>query len=192
MSGKDRQLLRATFTPTDLDRFGIAVAFRSLKMQSSPPPNAGSIATHHQLLAAGQNNQGQLGGPPFVNWTLPRDLSGGLDIQTAVAGDGFTLMLTQAGDLWGVGSNAYGQLGDGSTDPASEPVWVAQDVQDIEAGRHHALFLTSNGDLFGMGRNQYGQLGDGTLADQSTPVLIESGVSAMAAGTSFSIFLKEA
>jgi len=193
MRGKDRQLLRATFTPTDLDRFGIAVAFRSLKMQSSPPPpNAGSIATHHQLLAAGQNNQGQLGGPPFVNWTFPMGLSGSLDIQDAVAGDGFTLMLTQAGDLWGVGSNAYGQLGDGSTDTASVPVWVAQDVQDIEAGRHHALFLTSNGDLFGMGRNQYGQLGDGTLADQSTPVLIDSGVSAMAAGTSFSIFLKEA
>jgi alpha-tubulin suppressor-like RCC1 family protein len=158
----------------------------------SPLLNSQSVNTHHQLLAAGQNDRGQLGGPPFVNWTFPRDLSGGLDIQDAVAGDGFTLMLTQAGDLWGVGSNAYGQLGDGSTDTASEPVWVAQDVQDIEAGRHHALFLTSNGDLFGMGRNEYGQLGDGTLADQSTPVLIESGVSAMAAGTSFSIFLKEA
>ena len=161
----------------------------------SPLLNSQSVNTHNQVLAAGQiiqSYQGQPAGPYTATTIFPKDISGSLDIQDAVAGDGFTLMLTQAGDLWGVGSNAYGQLGDGSTDTASEPVWVAQDVQDIEAGRHHALFLTSNGDLFGMGRNQYGQLGDGTLADQSTPVLIDSGVSAMAAGTSFSIFLKEA
>ena len=52
MRGRDRQLLRATFTPTDLDRFGIAVAFRSLKIQDSlrqTSETGGSFKPHQRL-----------------------------------------------------------------------------------------------------------------------------------------------
>ena len=95
--------------------------------------------------------------------------------------------------LIGWGGNDDGQLGDGSTDDRTAPVFIAPDAVTAVAGAAHSLFVTADGSLRTMGANASGQLGDGTTAPRSTPVAVLGGtnVVAVAAGAAHSLFVAE-
>ncbi|WP_295578492.1 hypothetical protein [uncultured Lamprocystis sp.] len=84
--------------------------------------------------------------------------------------------------LWAWGYNAYGQLGDGTTDDRSTPVQVLTGVAAVAAGWFHSLALKTDGSLWASGGNWNGQLGDGTTTERHTPVRVLTGVAALAAG----------
>ena len=73
-----------------------------------------------------------------------------------------------------MGTNEYGQLGDGTTTDRLSPVQVANDVTAVSAGYLHTMFLKSDNTLWAMGTNEYGQLGDGTTTDRLSPVQVAS------------------
>jgi alpha-tubulin suppressor-like RCC1 family protein/formylglycine-generating enzyme required for sulfatase activity len=73
----------------------------------------------------------------------------------------------KAGDMYVMGLNTAGQLGDGKASTISEPVLVSEDVIDVSMGERHALFVKSNGTLWGIGDNSLGQL---SLEVESAPV----------------------
>ena len=98
------------------------------------------------------------------------------------AGKHHSLFITSDGNLWAMGDNQYGQLGDGSTTKKLTPVHVASNVIAAAAGGDHSLFITSDGKLWAMGRNSEGELGDGTTKSQSKPVYVASDVVAITAG----------
>jgi alpha-tubulin suppressor-like RCC1 family protein len=80
-----------------------------------------------------------------------------------------------------MGSNAWCQLGDGTTINRSTPEKiVANGVRVIAAGASNSLFIKNDGSLWGIGDNDSGQLGDGTTTQQSTPEQIMSGDTASA------------
>jgi alpha-tubulin suppressor-like RCC1 family protein len=77
------------------------------------------------------------------------------------------------------GSNAGGQLGDGTLDLRQSPVYVCRNascespldgVAIIDAGTSHSCVLLGDGGTRCWGRNFYGQLGDNTNANSSAPV----------------------
>ena len=84
------------------------------------------------------------------------------------------------------GSNAYGQLGDGSTSDSSSPVQVKNlsGVTQVSAGGFHSCAVVS-GSVKCWGRNSDGQLGDGTTTASSTPITVSgvSGAVAVSCGT---------
>ena len=84
----------------------------------------------------------------------------------ATAGGNYSLFITSDGTLWGMGYNASGQLGDGSSTSRPAPVQIATGVVSVSAGSTHSLFLKSDGSLWGMGNNEHGQLGDGTTQNR--------------------------
>jgi alpha-tubulin suppressor-like RCC1 family protein len=107
------------------------------------------------------------------------------------------------GWAYGWGSNASGQLGDGTTINRTTPVAVdtsgallGKTVIAIAAGWNHTVVLTSDGKLFAWGANNVGQLGDGTTNSSATPVavnmsgaLLGKSVSAIAANGSHTVAL---
>ena len=141
--------------------------------------------------ASGDNGSGGLGDGTTANQSTPVQVMSGV---AAISAGGYqyvshSLFLMTDGTVWASGSNAYGQLGDGTTTDRSTPVQVMSGVVAISAGKSHSLFLKSDGSAWASGRNN-GALGDGTTGNRHTPVQVLSGVAAISAGGSHSLFLK--
>ena len=92
------------------------------------------------------------------------------------AGDEFSCARITGGTAWCWGDNQYGQLGRGSTSPASSaaPTAVAGTgtVSVLSAGGFHACAVTGVGALRCWGRNDKGQLGVGSTSDAYTPAAV--------------------
>ena len=90
-----------------------------------------------------------------------------------------SVFLTTEGQIFAIGSNDYGQLGNGSTDVASDAVVaVRRDANNIfegaiavEAGDRYTMILTEDGDVYETGLNESGRLGlDKTTINVLIPV----------------------
>jgi alpha-tubulin suppressor-like RCC1 family protein len=161
------------------------------------------LKSNGSLWATGWNLYGQLGNSNYATaypygTDLPVQMVASNVIAVA-AGGSHSLFLKSNGSLWAMGWNAYGQLGDGTTDngnyETNQPEQiVASNVTAIAAGLNHSLFLKSNGSLWAMGDNSYGQLGDGTTDNGNYETnrpeqIVASGVTAIATGYRHSLFL---
>ncbi|HYC38792.1 MAG TPA: hypothetical protein VEC19_20360 [Usitatibacter sp.] len=155
-----------------------------------------ALAADRTVWAWGWNGYGALGlGSITTGDHPPTQLGAPRDIVAIAAGCVHTLALTANGDVWAWGSNAYGQLGDGTRITRAEPVRLngISDVVAISTRVGHTLALKRDGTLWSWGRNDYGELGDGTTTARLAPVLL-SGVprtlEAIAAGNGFSLALQ--
>jgi hypothetical protein len=110
-------------------------------------------------------------------------------VASIAAGSFHSIFINKNGDLYVMGDNDYGQLGNDSTSYVMTPVKIDTNVSEISAGAYYSLYLKKNGDLYAMGRNNYGQLGDGTTTNSLIPILIAKGVEKIAAGDAHTLFL---
>ncbi len=109
------------------------------------------------------------------------------------AGWQFSCALTSAGAVACWGSNAHGQLGDGSGKDSAVPVLVAglsSGAVALSVGYAHACAVVGSdggaggGSVVCWGANESGELGDGTSTDRGAPVSVPGlgTVTAVAAG----------
>ncbi len=123
--------------------------------------------TNAPLRVWGDNFSGQLGlgyvdsGDTQPNFGEPLLLTS--NVVAATAGGDHSLYLTAGGQLWGMGSNVFGQLGTGSTNGTDVPILIATNVVTMSAGSFYTLYVTGDGTLWGMGYNVSGQLGNGSM-----------------------------
>jgi hypothetical protein len=107
-------------------------------------------------------------------------------IAQADGGADHTVALASDGTVWAWGSNAYGEIGDGTTTLRASPVHVSglAGVVAVAAARNSSYAVTSTGAVYAWGRNDYGQLGLGDTTQRSRPTAIPglSGVRSISAG----------
>jgi hypothetical protein len=124
-----------------------------------------------------QLGNGTTGGPNVCKFglacsTTPVDVSGLTSGVTAIsAGTGHTCALTTGGGVKCWGWDAYGQLGDGSTENKSTPVDAAGLTNGLTAavaGGYHTCALRTDGRVACWGGSYFGQLGLGTLTGPET------------------------
>lgn len=109
------------------------------------------------------------------DFTSPKVIRKGIiDI---AAGDDYTLLLTDTGDVLSCGANDCGQLGNTTNNSASVFTIVLQNVQSINARKKSSFAITKDGNLYAWGNNNVGQLGNGTTENLNTPALVLNGVS---------------
>ncbi|MGI4866411.1 MAG: hypothetical protein ACRYFZ_20970 [Janthinobacterium lividum] len=91
--------------------------------------------------------------------------------KTLDAGDTHTVAVRPEGTLRAWGDNAFGQLGNGTTNDSSVPVQVgtATNWVSATAGELHTAAVKDDGTLWSWGDNGSGQLGDGTNIRRSSP-----------------------
>ncbi len=106
------------------------------------------------------------------------------------AGGNDTFFLKTDGTLWGVGSNASGELGDGTTTSRSTPVQVATGVASISAVNGNTAIVKTDGTLWATGQNGSGQLGDGTTTGRNTFEQMDSGVASLTTWGYYTLYVK--
>ncbi len=140
-----------------------------------------AVTSSREVFCWGSNATGQLGDGTTTDRLIPgaiplfSDFNGeGID-----AGGSHTCgRLVLASDqvvCWG--SNASGQLGDGSNTRRLSPAWVSGGLTfaSISAGADHSCGVRSSGAAYCWGENAAGQLGDGTSTDRVAPAPVSGG-----------------
>lgn len=152
---------------------------------------------------AGQNTTGQLGIGSTDPAISPTSVSGSwLDV---AGGDTHSLFVGHDGQVLAVGSNAFGQLGDGTNADSVTGVIMnasgiglsvapASGIVAASAGRDFSLCLDANGDVWGCGSADHSQFGLGYLDASSNNALLVmtlwgSGITKIAAGGYHSLAL---
>jgi alpha-tubulin suppressor-like RCC1 family protein len=165
-----------------------------------------------ELWCWGWNFYGQLGTGTKNTRLTPRLVTGLAEGVVSVAlGAAHTCAATNLGKVACWGSNADGQLGNGTTNDGSAPVFVpgletalppgapsisatpgplptalqGMRIPLITAGSAHTCLRTAGGGVKCWGYNRFGQLGDDTTADRNQPVEVSgltAGVTAVEAG----------
>lgn len=142
--------------------------------------NSYVIAPDKAIYGAGRNNLGQLGNLNTVNQSTPVrfQLPAGVTAKYIGANDNATLVVGSDGNVYGVGNNTAGELGDGTTINRTTPVRfnlpvneraIAVDIEDSN-NNNTTWVLTESGNVYGVGENSFGQLGVGHFNDTTAVV----------------------
>lgn len=99
---------------------------------------------------------------------------GGVSATTGSTTYGHSCGIRSDGTLWCWGSNANGQLGDGTLIARTYPVRVGtgSDWSFVATGNTHTCATRTDGTLWCWGNNSSGRLGDGTSTQRTTPTRI--------------------
>jgi hypothetical protein len=131
-----------------------------------------AVDDHGEVACWGDTANGRRDVPARANADGPRfnDISGGARHMCGLARGAVAY-------CWG--SDVNGQLGDGATRHAYEPVRVAggargpdAELHDLEAGARHSCALDTRGVAYCWGADDEGQLGNGGGAASTVPVLV--------------------
>jgi uncharacterized protein (TIGR03437 family) len=120
-------------------------------------------------------------GVPSNTVTIAVDAPAGLSGNQITAGEQHTCVVNGAGGVLCWGSNASGQLGNGTTTKSLTPVPVSglsSGAVGITAGQDFTCALMKGGTVMCWGVNTSGNLGNGTTTDSDVPVQVKD-----AAGT---------
>ncbi|KAJ5075854.1 rcc1 repeat-containing protein [Anaeramoeba ignava] len=93
-------------------------------------------------------------------------------IQDIVSGHSSIYLLTSNQNVYGIGSNIYGQLGSKKPINSKKPILMMKNVSKIFSGNtsKHVFLLNSNQELFSCGYNLFGQLGLGESRKEETEI----------------------
>ncbi|HET6533220.1 MAG TPA: fibronectin type III domain-containing protein [Actinoplanes sp.] len=153
---------------------------------AAPADDAGTVAG---VLTAQQ----RLGPVPVRRPVTPAATDSfaiGAALDTVAVGTGHTCVSVLYSYVWCWGEGGDGQLGDGTTTDAAEPVLVSGHLRDklvlgLAAGRAHTCALALEDEGFGTycwGANDDGQLGDGSTDDQTRPEEVATDVIGLSTG----------
>jgi alpha-tubulin suppressor-like RCC1 family protein len=151
----------------------------------------------------GTNNDGELGsGSGTTDFPAPVKVKvpAGVTVTSIRAGCYHSVALTKAGALLAWGSNASGQLGDGSFKRRNTPVSVrlpkGTKISAVRAGCQDTIALTRTGTVLAWGMGLGGALGNGQTRNSAVPVQVSlpqgTKVKAISAGCAHNLALTTA
>jgi len=135
------------------------------------------IQHNGQLWGWGYNNIGQIGDNSSTQRLTPVSIHGTKKTFCKITAGGTTsLGIQHNGQVWGWGYNAYGQIGDNTTDDQTRsPVSIHGSKKtfcQISTNRFHTIGLQHNGQIWGWGYGAGGRLGNNSTGGDRTPISI--------------------
>ncbi|MGQ0799719.1 MAG: RCC1 domain-containing protein [Pseudomarimonas sp.] len=184
---------RIRLTPVTV--VGLTAGVRRLQSGSA---SSCAVTAARRLKCWGANFDGRLGNGSTTTSNVPVDVLGlgDVDVLDVSIGRSHACALLAGGGVKCWGTNAFGQIGDGSTEArltAVDVVGLGSGVRSISAGFFHTCAVTETGAMRCWGINSSGQLGDGSTVNRLTPITVSglsTGVSAASAGALHTCALK--
>lgn len=103
--------------------------------------------------------------------------------------DNSLIYITESGDMYALGFNEYGQLGDTTTKNKDTPTYVQPDMKSCSVSETHLMTVDKFGTLYAVGDNSYSQLGNKTAVPTTEPITIMQGVKDVRVGNFYSVVL---
>lgn len=164
-----------------------AAALRFVQVSLGDDHSCG-ITAAHEVYCWGSNGSGELGngtieGPELCGGlacsTRPVRVAGGLAFRQVSAGGRFHSCGVTTDDVaycWG--TNAFGQLGEGTGNDSPRPVRVAGGLRfrEVVAGVLHSCGVTTEHVAYCWGHNQAGELGNGDVNEVGRPARVARGL----------------
>ena len=125
----------------------------------------------------GENGSGELGtGTTGGQSSVPVPVAGLTGVSSLSAGTSHACAVVTGGAVKCWGSNAFGQLGNGSTASSSSPVTVIgiTGAVAVSAGDSSTCAVLAGGAVMCWGDGRFGQLGNRGTTSSSTPVAVRS------------------
>lgn len=111
------------------------------------------------------------------------------NVKHCSATDNSLFYITEDGDLYAMGFNEYGQLGDTTTKNKPSPVFVMKDIEKADISDTHAMFIDKYGTLYAAGDNSNSQLGNKNAISSTEITKVMQGVKDVKVGNYFSLVL---
>ena len=159
-------VLGSTFSTGSMD---VRRAGSVLSTIAAGSRNFYALTPQGNLLGFGASDRGQLGliGPYEASPRQIQILDNSDPIVSISAGADHALALGQSGNVYGFGSNVFGQSG--SMDGAPTLITMPHPMQQVVCGAYSSYALSLSGNVYAWGRNASGQLGVGDFLNRSTP-----------------------
>lgn len=144
--------------------------------------------------AWGDNSNGNLGIGSEEARNVPTPITGLDGVRSVEAGSGHVIAVLEDGTAFGWGRNAFGQVGNASTDNATTPQRVKLDgIKQVAPGGGHTLFLREDGTVWGCGAGFFGMLGPNNMRVHPVPVPVDApeGIVQLVSGGSHALALLE-
>lgn len=148
-----------------------------------------------KLFTWGDGDKGQLGHGDKEPRLVPECVAALVNesICQVACGHNLTVALTTSGQVYTMGSTAYGQLGspvaDGKVPSRIDGKIADSFIDEIACGSYHVAVLTSKTEVYTWGKGSNGQLGHGDYDHRNTPTLVnflkDKQVKSVACGSNF-------
>jgi alpha-tubulin suppressor-like RCC1 family protein len=148
-----------------------------------------------KLFTWGDGDKGQLGHGDKEPRLVPECVAALVNesICQVACGQNLTVALTTSGQVYTMGSTAYGQLGspvaDGKVPSLIDGKIADSFIDEIACGSYHVAVLTSKTEVYTWGKGSNGQLGHGDYDHRNTPTLVDflkdKQVKSVACGSNF-------
>lgn len=159
--------------PTELDVEGTPLEGEKITFVAASHDHAFAVTEAGEVYGWGDNAYGQLGTGTKVDVPHPKQVipegtvMDGAPIVEVATSAHHTVALADDGRVFSWGNNKFGQLGDGTTDEAREPVEVTfssaptAPITSITVGQYRSLASTENGETFQWGKTWLPRVGLG-------------------------------
>lgn len=150
----------------------ILVAFKDVALMDH---SSLALTTHGQVYSWGKNNSGQLGqGSNSEDILKPRHIEslGDVNIVDIEAGSNYAMALSDQGQLYIWGADAYGVQGNDYLHPdnlAPTPILMGETITQMHAAQHTALALNDMGEVYVWGRGASYATGVGNTMSLYSP-----------------------